>query len=235
MAYGRKRTRPARRRRYVRKQRAYRKRAGKYIRFPRAPKSYNFAPLGTVQTANLRYCDNITIDCSAGVSGDYVFSANGLYDPNITGTGHQPYGFDQMMNFFNHYTCTGSRCVVRAASTVAAPFYVGIALRDDNIPLLGVSLQTLMEQSGIVFKISNYGDSTRPVVVSRGFSMRKFFRGSKLGDKEYSGDAANNPGDQAYFHVVVVPAAGEDLAAQRLLLQIDYHTIFTEMRPLSTS
>lgn len=211
----------------------YRRR--RYVRKSRAPKSKAYAPLGTIHAANLRYCDNQTIDCGAGVSGDYVFSANGMYDPNITGVGHQPSGFDQMMTFFDHYCVTGSKCTVRAASTVTAPFYVGIALRDDNVPLLGVSLQTLFEQAGIVFKLCNYGDSSRPVTVWRNFSMRKFMRGAKVGEAGYRGDAASNPTEQAYFHVIVCPAAGEDLAAQRILVQLDYHAVFTEAKPLATS
>lgn len=41
---------------------------------------------------------------TAGVAGTHQsFILNSLYDPNFTGTGHQPYGFDQLTNFYLRY------------------------------------------------------------------------------------------------------------------------------------
>ena len=44
-------------------------------------------PFGLTQIGKLRYCENISVDPGAGVAGTYTYSANGLYDPNISGTG----------------------------------------------------------------------------------------------------------------------------------------------------
>lgn len=42
----------------------------------------------------------------------YRFNMNSLYDPDLTGTGHQPYGFDQMAALFNRYRVYGCSYIV---------------------------------------------------------------------------------------------------------------------------
>lgn len=50
-----------------------------------------------------RYSDVITISLSAGTVQSYSFRANSLFDPDRTGTGHQPLGFDQLTAIYNRY------------------------------------------------------------------------------------------------------------------------------------
>lgn len=53
----------------------------------------------------LRYHDNfqlITTDSPPTPSG-HVFNANSLFDPDLTGTGHQPMGYDDVTTRFAHY------------------------------------------------------------------------------------------------------------------------------------
>lgn len=40
---------------------------------------------------------------SPGTTYDYVWNLNSIFDPNRTGTGHQPYGHDQYLTFYNRY------------------------------------------------------------------------------------------------------------------------------------
>jgi hypothetical protein len=62
----------------------------------------------------LRYGEQVTLNPGSGSNASYVFAMNGLYDPNITGTGHQPYGFDEYCAAagagpYNRYTVVKSR------------------------------------------------------------------------------------------------------------------------------
>ena len=45
-------------------------------------------------------------------SRENQFVANGAFDPNLTGVGHQPRGFDQFMAGYETFTVTGSKISV---------------------------------------------------------------------------------------------------------------------------
>lgn len=50
----------------------------------------------------LRYAE--TFDRTpAGNNDDYVFRGNSIFDPNLTGSGHQPLAHDQWANLYNSY------------------------------------------------------------------------------------------------------------------------------------
>jgi hypothetical protein len=57
----------------------------------------------------LRYSTTVSMATTSGaITFTQVFRANDLFDPDFTGTGHQPMGFDQLMTWYNHF------CVVSA-------------------------------------------------------------------------------------------------------------------------
>ena len=66
----------------------------------------------TLQTT-LRYQETLSLSSSSGALFGYVYNLNGLYDPNHTGTGHQPLYFDQLMTIYNHYIVIGAKITVK--------------------------------------------------------------------------------------------------------------------------
>lgn len=64
----------------------------------------------------LRY--NESLQLAPGITtGSYWYRINSLFDPNYTGTGHQPYGFDQLAVFYNRYKVRGVSWKVIASGT----------------------------------------------------------------------------------------------------------------------
>jgi len=61
----------------------------------------------------LRYAQTNVIDVPNFGTSAQVFRANSLFDPDFTGTGHQPNGFDQLMVAYNHFTVVSARIEVR--------------------------------------------------------------------------------------------------------------------------
>lgn len=61
----------------------------------------------------LRYSRQFTINIAAGVAQSYLFRGNGPFDPDQTGTGGQPNGYDQWSAFYTSQVTLGSKIVVK--------------------------------------------------------------------------------------------------------------------------
>ncbi len=92
--------------------------SGGIVGIPREPKytaTSRQNPVPMRLLTNLRYTDTFTQALPVGPGFvDFQFSMNSLFDPNVTGTGHQPKGFDQLAALYNKYRVfrVHYRCVV---------------------------------------------------------------------------------------------------------------------------
>lgn len=186
---------------------------------------------------SLPYYTNNTLSIpSTSAAVSYVYSANGLYDPDISGTGNQPMGFDQMMIFYDQYVV--KRCVIevtfRNFTTGTSPI-VYIAARGDvvNVP----SAIDVMEQGNSVsvqLLPANVAGSMQKL--SMVIDIAKFLGFDDIMDSNVArGDIASNPAEGAFFHVGAFN--NETLASGTLQFQVRlrYLAVFTEPRVITPS
>lgn len=76
--------------------------------------------LPPTKMVKMRYTEIFRVTSTAGAIGKFLLSANNLYDPNITGAGHQPYGWDQWMALYKTATVVRSRVDVQVATVGSA-------------------------------------------------------------------------------------------------------------------
>ena len=207
-----------------------------------------FGPLGKSFIATLKFSETVTLNAVTGLSADHVFSANGIAKPDQTSVPlnlHQPYGHDQLVNFYDHYTVVGSKCVVRSVNNIDFPLYVGVALRDNSNPI-NLPASQLRETGGTRMRLmSENTGGMNNVTVTQTFSPRKFFgkaKGNIVGESELRGIMAdpasdvNNPAEQGYYHCMVIPQTLTDNpSAQTIQVDIYYTVVFTEPKVLRTS
>jgi len=190
--------------------------------------------------SKLLYNDNRTITATSAASNAYVFSANGLYDPDITSgiTGHQPMGFDQLMLLYEHYTVTNARITVSFVNESAAEnAYVGIALFPDSSV---ETVPTKMIENGLLKRewlAPNNGTAKSQCSVVHECKIAKLNGrpGNIVGDDLYRGDSASNPTEQSYFHVFAYNIATANSITVRFDVLIEYDAVFTEPRKLVQS
>jgi len=188
----------------------------------------------------------VVIDPVTSESGDHVFSANGIAKPdysNSTNT-HQPYGTDQLTPFFDHYTVVGSKITIKAVTgQIGLPCCLGLALKD-AATAINTSAKALRERGGTQLRLMGpVGGGANKQMLSRTYSAKKFHgKATVVGESELRGntsaisDYANNPTEQAFYHVVVAPQhQGDNVGAQIVQVDIQYTVVFTEPKVLASS
>jgi len=59
-----------------------------------------------------RFTQSLSIESTTGVLGYYQYRGNSLFDPDQTGVGTQPYGYDQWSNLYDCYRVYGSSIAI---------------------------------------------------------------------------------------------------------------------------
>lgn len=194
-------------------------------------------PVPDTIKATLRYFENnLTIDPTVGgLAANYVFSANGLYDPNITGVGHQPLSFDQYMAMYDHFTVIGSKITVFARNGDES-YGQMVGVRYSDSATVESDPRTLIENGRCVYRLMDEGDESDACSVSMGLNIGKVLgRKSVLDEDDLRGGAGGNPAEQAYWHVFAFPDSAVDSGAIRFSVQIDYIAVFSEPKLLALS
>lgn len=197
-------------------------------------------PLGNVKKVNHRYCQGArTINPGLGsVAAAHYFSVNGLYDPDITGVGHQPVGFDQMSPFFQKYTVIGATITVDFENINAGDTHmiVGIAVQDDAV--FNGDIERVIENGNMIYTTigsSDGGDNHRRLTYNVNPNT---FLGIKnpMSDDRVKGTDSSNPTEQVYFAVFAGPnRSAVDADVVRILVTIDYTCVWHEPNNLAKS
>ena len=186
-------------------------------------------------TRHLRYSTFVTLTVSSvGTVAGHVFSANGLYDPDNTGAGHQPMGFDQMMSFYNHYHCRSSRINVLFRNTSGVPVDVALALTAGTT--ITTNADTVLE-FGLLNKetleTKNVSGSVKQLTES--VSVKHYEGVDDVMDvTELSGTISTNPSEQVHYQILCWDPqnVGGSVLAEVI---IEYVATFSEPRILTPS
>jgi len=179
---------------------------------------------------------------TAGAIAQYAFTANGLYDPNITSTGHQPMGFDTMMLYYEQYTVLRSSVTLRFAGNGIQPVTVSVALAPDTTTSV---LPDVMENGLLKTRIvdgrgnTGYGTGQRVGRLDLNCDVVKYFgrKSSReiLDDVNLYGTVASNPTEQVYF-IINTWGFGDltDNSAVSFEAVLEYDAIFWEPRKVAS-
>lgn len=189
------------------------------------------------QTKTLRrlnYSESVAMSFSTFGPTTYIYTTNGLYDPNITGTGHQPMGFDQLMVFYEHYIVVRMRALVTFSNKNTYPVDVALALNAASTSVTDVSA---LQEGGYMVKdrLTAAGSQGSVKTLSIVCNNAKFEGYTNILDAdEFKGNVAANPTEQTYLDLVAWDPDGKngDLVCEVML---EYDAWFVEPRKLTPS
>lgn len=188
-------------------------------------------------TMRHRYVQTGTLTSTTGVTAKYAFNLNGMYDPDVTGTGHQPLYFDQQSLMYDHWVVTKSffRVSFAPGNDSTKPAYVGLLPDDDGTTSL-VNHETLSEQTGaqVKFMFSDV-DAAEPVVLTTKYDAVKNFGPDPQDNNSLQGTSAANPSETSCVIIWIVAADGTTTISCYYLVEIWYEAIWTEIKTIATS
>lgn len=200
-------------------------------------------PVGFPKTncVKLRYVDSTVINPSIGAIGYHWYSANNCSDPDYSGLGHQPSGWDQWGQFYNHYVVVGAKIkatfALRATGTEVGGIMIGgINLSDDVVATSDMS--TLLEQSLATKNYQFFNLSNRPKTITKGYSAKKFFNVTNITDNwaRLGAQVQLTPAELAYFGVFVgCSDYSVDPPNISCLIEIEYIVVFSEPKEIPQS
>jgi hypothetical protein len=188
----------------------------------------------------LRYAQTNVIDVANFGTSQQVFRANSLYDPDLTGAGHQPNGFDQLMVAYNHFTVTRSRINVRVLQVGSGggsiePGAICLGWSDTGTFMASQADYPACIEKRNVYTTGFYGSSTTS---GNSFILRGSLDIAKLLKKtpkqlvemaNLRGDNSTNPAE-GYFFEIGLFSFSSNPGAITVICDIEYDAVFTEPR-----
>lgn len=196
---------------------------------PYTPKASNKGPFPQLRKATYKYAEVVNLSIVSG-QASYLFSCNGMYDPNITGTGHQPLYFDQIMAIYDHYRVEKSRCKVTPFEDVSQAIMFTLYQDDDtSVSNVGVEAAERPGASVLVTDDSNQGFKSLWSTWSGPYQF-----GATATNSDMQGTATTNPSEQTYF-VLQAFAPGLGTFTVQCLVEIEYTATTFELKTIAGS
>lgn len=173
----------------------------------------------------LRYVEQLNLTDIVGQTLYYSFRGNSLYDPNLTGSGHQPLFFDQYASIYQRYMVFGSKIRVSITNPTSSPLNVVLQSGTDNY--LGSNYAQILEQPGA--KVTRtIPPSNQVTAVIQNFSTTRRACGlskKEVSEENYSALVTGNP-NEIWYHNLLFQNAYAIGVNVYITVQITYYAQF---------
>jgi hypothetical protein len=199
----------------------------------------NIAPLRALFNAPSRrvklfyYDYGHELTSTAASVGRYRYRANDLFDPDQTGTGHQPMGFDELTKYYDQFTVIKSKITVRFVSESASvPMVVGVKLNDDTTNETNTSDIIENGLNRTVMCVGTGGGPNQVRNVMLGCDVARFFgrpEGTNIvNDPNLFGTSAASPVEEAYYQVFAYAGVNTTTVTCGFDALLEYDAVFWE-------
>lgn len=180
----------------------------------------------------LRYVsDDLELSPGTAAAVGHVYRLNGLYDPDLTGSGNQPRGFDQYCNasggLYRNYTVLGARITVQFMN-LSSTTYTRAILKISRSGVIDADPIDALEKRIVRTTILGpYTGGSAVKTMSLNWSAKNWFgQKSILSDTDYAGNSGAMPNKQAYLHVMADPIGEAGSAGFRAVVKMDFLVCF---------
>lgn len=184
------------------KKRIFRRRRGGLFNYSRKPtkvvKNTALQPLAQRYICTMKYMTAAQLNLAN--SFIYKFNLNSLFDPDRTGVGHQPHGFDQLSGLYNRYRVIGCKYTVAAYST-SDPIRFGVVPTNDD-GIIWNNMSDFLETPRAKWAIQMPGGSNK---LLKGYVSLPSLMGRNkvqyMTDDRYAAQVSTSPAELALLNI----------------------------------
>lgn len=210
------------------------------VRTPRDIRGMGAMPIPDRYKCKLRCTHAVLTTFSTAAINTFQLRGNSLFDPNKTGTGHQPYGFDQLAALYDKYKVFGSKVqLIYHSSTDTAASANGIVAvfptQEDNSPS---SITLLMEAPRIKYERMGPMSGSRGSVEITHYCSTAQVEGiteAQLQDEDYGAPVTGNPANEWFWDITNASTDGTTATSGVALVTITYYAEFYGRKNLAQS
>lgn len=192
--------------------------------------------LANKRTTQHVYGSQYEVSLTSGTGSLRLFRGNGMYDPDRSGTGHQPYGFDQISALYKYFNVAGSS--IRAWFVVAtAGHAVLLNVSPDasatTVPTITTSSEMLEMFRGDPVISSNFDGGFAIVSKSDAISSKDIMLG-RWQESDNTGTSTADPTNQWTWNVGLFNASAYTVTGH-LFVRITYDVTWSEPLEFASS
>lgn len=160
----------------------------------------------------------------------FQFRANGMFDPDATGAGHQPLLFDEMAALYNRFRVLSSKITVRGAcsSLVATGAILSISTAD--AVAAAVTYTTAQEQPATKSRVIGFGET---FTMTHSWNAKQYYAGNTMDNAQLSGTAAADPAEQTIYRVGFTGLSAGGVCS--FSVDIEYTAVWDERQKITGS
>lgn len=186
----------------------------------------------------VKFSQRVQIASTTGALGTYLYRANGLDDPDVTGAGAQPEGFDEWMAMYDRYRVVSSKIKITGASqgtTNNSASFLMVIVPSGS----ATAYATLADAESAPFAARKmYVFGGPPLVISKSISTATLTGnsvGAILAEQAFSGLFSTQPTEQTYWHVYVQAMDAASTVTTNVYVEIEYVADFFDRNNFALS
>lgn len=165
------------------------------------------------------------------------FRGNSLFDPDFSGIGHQPMGYDQWAVFYNRYRVYG--CSYKITFSNTSTSYQGeVLVQQRPNSVLSPSFEAATESPYKQLRVLPIEGATRPTVIKGYHNCAKIYGVSKRqyrAEQDYAALITANPPVNTFINVYLQNQTFVQSLAANVRVELTYFAEFYERKSLGQS
>jgi len=177
---------------------------------------------------NHRYADNYPLVCTSGILATQKMRWNSTFDPDFTGTGHQPLYRDTLASIYDHYSVISAYIEVQVVNTGTVPMLCGIVTDDDTSTSATVGV--LMEQAyGQHQLLPAQAGSLSSCTFRMDWDCKKVLKIDPYTSETYKTANSSNPTEESILQVWAIPIDASTTATAYASVTLVQNVLWTEL------